>query len=152
MKRREFIEATAGVVIFSYGCSSCSAFSGVSDMEELGKDQILHNNGEVTINLGDVPKLKEKGYGMKFKVAGPEKDIKLLLVHANDDQFYALENKCTHGGRELEYKPEDKILRCTSFGHSKFELDGDLVKGPAKDDLPIFPVTVDSDKIVITIA
>ena len=121
-------------------------------MDELAQDLMLLNNGEVKIQLDDVPKLREKGYGMKFKVSGPDKEIKIVIVHANDDQFYALENKCTHGGRELEYKEGDEIMRCTSFGHSKFELDGDLVKGPAKNDLPTFPVTSDQNEIVITIA
>jgi cytochrome b6-f complex iron-sulfur subunit len=152
MKRRAFLETTAGVVLISCGCSGCSAFSGVSDMDELTSDLMLLNNGEVKIQLDDVPKLKEKGYGMKFKVSGPENDIKIVLVHANDDQFYALENKCTHMGRELQYKAGDEIMRCTSFGHSKYELDGDRVKGPAKNDLKTFPVAADQNEIVITIA
>ncbi|MFC2123596.1 Rieske (2Fe-2S) protein [Bacteroidota bacterium] len=152
MKRREFLQTTAGVVLISYGCSGCSAFSGVSDMDELSQDLMLLNNGEVKILLDDVPKLKEKGYGMKFKVSGPDKEIKLVLVHANDDQFYALENKCTHGGRELEYKTDDEIMRCTSFGHSKFELDGDKVKGPADGDVLTFPVSLYQNEMVITIA
>jgi len=152
MKRREFLETTAGVVLISCGCSGCSAFTGVSDMDELAQDLMLLNNGEVKISLDKVPKLKEKGYGLKFHVAGPENEIKIVLVHANDDQFYALENKCTHGGRELVYRADDEIMRCTSFGHSKFELDGDLVKGPAKRDLMHFPITADHNEIIITIA
>ena len=121
-------------------------------MDELAQDLMLLNNGEVKISLDDVPKLKEQGYGLKFKVSGPGDEIKIVLVHANDDQFYALENKCTHGGRELEYKADDEIMRCASFGHSKFELDGDMVKGPAKNDLKTFPVTTGQNEVVIKIA
>ena len=85
-------------------------------MDELAQELMLLNNGQVKIQLDDVPKLKEKGYGVKFKVFGPDKEIKIVLVHANDDHFYVFENKCTHGGRELEYKAGDEIMRCTSFG------------------------------------
>lgn len=152
MKRREFLQTTAGVVMISYGCSGCSTFSGVSDMDELAQERMLLNDGEVKISLADVPNLKNKGYGMKFKVTGPDTDIKLVLIHAIDDQFYAVENKCTHGGRELDYKSKDEILRCTSFGHSKFELDGNKAKGPAKDDIRTFPVTVKQDEVVISLS
>ena len=151
MERREFLELTAGMALITCGCSGCSAFTGVSSMDEIPQELILVTDGNIKISLDDVPELREKGCAMKLKVSRLGEETKIVLIHANDGQFYAVENKCAHMGRELDYKQGDEILRCTSFGHSQFELDGDRIKGPARNGIRTFPVSVTQNELVISI-
>jgi Rieske Fe-S protein len=53
-------------------------------------------------------------------------------------EYLAFSDKCDHGGRELNYLVDQSKLQCSSFGHSEYDLDGKVLKGPAKNALPVF--------------
>lgn len=51
--------------------------------------------------------------------------------------FRALSSVCTHLGCITRYRPDEKIIACPCHG-SRFNLDGDVIAGPAPRPLPWF--------------
>ncbi len=93
----------------------------------------------ISVDLEQIPLLKEKGKGVRLE----RKDLaeKILLVHGEDDQFHALQNKCSHGGRCLDPDPGTESVQCCSVGKSSFGYEGHLISGSAKEDVKVYPVT-----------
>jgi Rieske Fe-S protein len=99
------------------------------------------------VSLTAVPKLGRDGASVK--VYGAQLPEALSMVRLGQQQYAVTSLCCTHGGAELEYDPEDRRLRCVSFGGSEFELDGTLAEGPADRSLKHYPARVDGDVLVI---
>lgn len=59
-------------------------------------------------------------------------------------QVWAVSRTCTHLGCRLNYSEKDTMLICPCH-HSKFTPQGERVAGPAKKNLPHFPVEKMSD-------
>jgi Rieske Fe-S protein len=66
--------------------------------------------------------------------------VDLIVVHVETGTYCALSRFCTHAGRTLAYIRTRKVLQCTNFNHSRFELNGDVRKGPAEVPLASHPV------------
>lgn len=62
-----------------------------------------------------------------------------VYVLRDDAGFYAFRNKCTHDGCEVPC-PIDGVITCPCHG-SKFNLNGDVIGGPALTDLRHYLVT-----------
>ncbi len=58
--------------------------------------------------------------------------LRLIVAHPARNQFVALDQKCTHGGGALTYVHKRRELYCTCWGHSKFALDGSVIRWPNK--------------------
>ena len=95
--------------------------------------------------------LKTPGNSIKLSVINNKVITKIMILCSDQGIYKAVPNKCTHGGMELEYRPAEKIIRCVSFGKSEFNLAGKVLKGPAPTPLKTYPVSVKSDKILITL-
>ena len=75
----------------------------------------------------------------------------VLIVRTEDDRYLAFSNRCTHGGRKLDPVPGEPVLRCCSIGHSTFDLEGNLLSGPAKEPLHRYEVAAGDGDIVISL-
>ena len=64
------------------------------------------------------------------KSSTPPASYKIIVAHPAKDHFVALDQKCTHGGGALTYVHKHKHLYCTCWGHSKFALDGSVLRWP----------------------
>ena len=42
--------------------------------------------------------------------------VQVLIVHGEDGEYHALENKCTHAGRRLDPLPGRPEVECCSIG------------------------------------
>ena len=79
-------------------------------------------------------------------------DGKEILIAKTGTQIFAIGNKCTHMGCKVSGgKLEGETVRCPCHG-SMFNIrTGEVVKGPAKNPEPSYPVTVKDDEIFIEI-
>ncbi len=87
--------------------------------------------GVVTIDLGRTPDLRTAGGAVK--IVDPARNLRLIVARPAKDKFVALDQKCTHGGGSLTYVPKRRELYCTCWGHSKFALDGSVLRWPNKN-------------------
>ncbi len=150
--RRDFLKTTGGVFICACaggGLSGCASF-GTSKMPSIPANTFRVSGGRLVIELAKVPSLAMVGGSAKWSSSNGE-DKKICIVRSDENQFGAYVNRCTHMGAELEYRHEEKRLRCVSFGHSEFDLDGRKINGAAKGDLTKLTVTRTGDSLEIEV-
>jgi Rieske Fe-S protein len=150
--RRDFLKTGGSVVVCTCtgaGASACAAIAGTSNMAVVPPEAFRSTGSKVVIDLSNVPALGVTGGAAKLEIAGTHK--KICVVRAGDDNFAAFVNRCAHLGRELEYRDDDKRLRCASIGHSEYDLDGRSVKGPAKGNLTKLAVSRNGDFLEIAL-
>ena len=156
MKRRTFIKTTglgaATVCTCGLSMNSCSMFSGISDTPAAPEESILFSENQVTLNLALIPELENAGGSVKFELKEYDEDpLKILVVNAENHGLMAYENRCSHGGREIEYQDEGGILQCVSFGHSKYDLNGRVTGGPAPLPIRKFNVIHTDNTLIINL-
>ena len=78
----------------------------------------------------------------------PQLDDAVILLRLSDASYRALSAVCTH--QACEVRPASAGLKCPCHG-SVFSLDGDVLRGPAKKPLPVFPVHVAGGRITIDV-
>ena len=106
------------------------------------------NDGKIILDLNQTPALEIPGGAVRLEGGLPEK---VLVVHGEDGQYKAFENKCSHGGRCVDPVPGTKTVQCCSFGTSTYNLDGSVISGPAPEPLKTYPLAVANGKLVIEI-
>ncbi len=154
--RRDFLK-TMGVatVCACTGLATlngCKMIRGVSSTAAIPVDSYHLTGNELTIDLSKADCLKHPGGAGKLSLDN-EDEVKVIIVHHEPGKYKAFSDHCTHGGRELNYKHEDKILQCSSFGKSTFKLtNGHVIKGPAEGPLSIYPIQVVNTSLKLTIA
>lgn len=105
---------------------------------------------KVRVNLGRMDEPLAKGGAVYLKEQGLQRPV--LVMRTDDDQYLAFEDRCTHiGGRKVDPVPGEARLRCCSLSHSVFDLDGNVVKGPAKDPLKKYAVEQTDGDLLITL-
>lgn len=154
MKRNEFIKTGSALVVCSC-CGSvvlngCKAISGNSDTVVIPDHSYSVDGNTLRVTLDQIPLLKEVGSAIQLDVVS--KDRNLIIIHESINEYKTFEDKCTHGGRELEYQNDDHVLRCVSIGHSQFDTNGHVIKGPAEDDIMSFPTLLDNNELFIELA
>lgn len=73
---------------------------------------------------------------------------KILVVHRDDGSLYAVNAACTHAGCDVLYDQNLGHIRCPCHG-SEFGLDGQNIKGPAKEPLKAYKVAARNGRVVI---
>lgn len=68
---------------------------------------------------------------------------KKAYVVGTSNGVYALSAVCTHLGCITRYKSDEKVIACPCHG-SRFDLEGNVVHGPAPRPLPWLDVTEDA--------
>ncbi len=81
---------------------------------------------------------------------GVEIDGKQILVVKLAGNFFAIGNTCTHMGcRISKGKVEGETVRCPCHGSVFNVRTGEVVKGPAKEPEPSYPVTNENGELNI---
>ena len=104
-------------------------------------------NGAVRIDLARMPELQPPGSGVRLEASGL--DPRLLVFHGDDDQYYAVANRCTHMGRRIDTIAGSNTIQCCSVSRSTFTYDGSVVGGAAKKALKTYPVARDGDTLTV---
>ncbi len=66
-------------------------------------------------------------------------------------QWTAISRVCTHSRCKVNHRAEQSDFECPCH-HSIFDLEGKVLKGPAKRDLPHYPVRVEGGELVIDLS
>jgi len=114
---------------------------------DLEPESITYEKESLIIDLSKAPSLAQNGSAAYVDDEG--KDVKIILVRAKKNSFYALSRFCTHGYQAISYVAERKLLQCNSYNHSLFDLDGSVWKGPAPKPIKVYPVEYKNNKLEI---
>ncbi len=106
-------------------------------------------SGQVEIDLGKAPELKEKAGGLRLE--GKGLDVGVLVIRGEDGRIHAFRNKCTHGGRRLDPVPGAKEVQCCSIGKSTFNYQGQCERGSAREAIVIYPVREENGRVVVEV-
>lgn len=142
MERRKFIRS---------GCTFCLLGAagmllpmlescGTTQKTAVYKTTVKDNKIEVPLSLfaqGTLQFVRAKGQYYDIAVQQHE-----------DNTYTALLLRCTHMDNQLNITGNG--YRCNQHG-SEFDKDGNVKKGPAEHALKQYNVTIDNDKLVITI-
>ena len=92
----------------------------------------------------DVPKGSAKAIAVE--------DVEIALVHADDDNFYAVYDECSHAAVPLsEGEIDGCTLECWLHG-SRFDLrTGEPTGLPATEPVPVYPVEVRDGDVYISL-
>jgi len=136
VNRRTFLkQTTAGTCAClgaSVGLTSCVSFVFVPH-------EVI--DGRLVINKID---FGESNYVLVKVEQLPE----AVFISKNDEGNYtAVLTKCTHKGCEV--RPSANILLCPCHG-SEYDLNGEVLEGPAEENLVSFKVETDEEKIYVS--
>jgi nitrite reductase/ring-hydroxylating ferredoxin subunit len=115
----------------------------------INNDCWSYSDGKLIIDTGKAPELS-KIYG-GLRIEGNSIPERVLVVRGEDDNYYAVRNKCTHAGRRLDPVPDSDTVQCCSMGRSTFKYNGEVIKASSEEPLPAFPVEVQDGQLVISI-
>src|SRR5438067_13578953 len=126
INRRQFVIATAAVAA-ACGCAEI-AYAAPGD----------------TVDVGTAADFPQDGAFDRFA-----KSNRVMLVRKGD-RLYATTATCTH--RNCIIKHVEGEMRCPCHG-SRFDLAGDVTKGPAKSPLPRYAIATNaSGRIVVDLS
>ena len=102
--------------------------------------------GKVAIPLAKLELLKSVGGSIAIKV----KSNLLLLVRDSPTSVRAFNPVCTHRQCVVVFSAGDKKIKCPCHG-SQFDLDGNVVHGPASRPLERYPAALADDQVIVTL-
>lgn len=145
MDRKEFIR-TCGLACLGGGTiasllQSCTTTSMVNG-SVVGEHMI------VPLTAFEEKNTKELNYRKYIVVHHKDLRNPIAVFRFSDSQYEAVLMKCTHQGNELSVNGDR--LHCSSHG-SEFDQHGIVMKGPAKDPLRKFDVTIDHQQLAISL-
>lgn len=126
------------------------AILGVCETPPLDPELWTTEGNHVTIRLAQAAALAPVGAAVRLE--GKGLGSRVLIVHADADEYLAFENRCTHvGHRRVDPVEGKQELRCCSVGHSRFDHQGANLSGPAKDPLKKYPVEKRGEELIVTL-
>lgn len=129
--RRTLLAGIGGLSIV--GISGCAVYGDTSDDAPAGRP----GKGELLVKVSEVP---EAG-GVLLE------DAKLVVTQPEAGTFKAFSAICTHQNCTVS-QVEDGIIFCPCH-KSEFDLNGEVVGGPAPSPLPEQAITVKGDEILM---
>ncbi len=145
MDRKEFIR-TCGLACLGGGVitlllQSCTTTAMV-DGTVAGENMI--------VPLSTFEETKNNDLQYRKYIIVHHKDLRhpIAVFRFSESQYEAVLMKCTHQGNELSVNGDR--LHCSSHG-SEFDQYGMVMKGPAKETLRKFDVTIDHQQLVISL-
>jgi cytochrome b6-f complex iron-sulfur subunit len=129
--------------------SFLKALLGICETPPLDPDLWMPEGNQVTIRLGEAATLAPVGGAVRLE--GKGLTSRILIVHADSDEYLAFENRCTHVGRKLDPVEGKQEIRCCSISHSRFDYQGNKLSGLAKDPLKKYPVEKRDEELVVTL-
>jgi nitrite reductase/ring-hydroxylating ferredoxin subunit len=104
----------------------------------------------LVLDLARSPELAQPGGALRLEDASlPDR---ILVVHGVDGELHAYRNHCACGGFRVDPVPGEPKIRCCTLMQSTYDYSGKLLKGTAKKDLDVLPLTRDGDTVRIDLA
>ena len=139
ISRRTFLEAAAaagcGAMLLG-GCTTGGPVEGT----------VTPTNGAAQLTFAMFPKLMTVGSAVVADLgSGP-----VVVFRTGDTTAVALSAVCTHAGCTVEVQSGSPPLFCPCHG-SEFAQSGAVVRGPARQPLPMYAATVGTDGITVMV-
>jgi nitrite reductase/ring-hydroxylating ferredoxin subunit len=154
ISRREFIKLTGATALCTCagaGISACSNSAAVSSIPLAPEGSYRREGDRVVVSLTAAELLNRVRDAVRLTIdGGGDEGLKIVIVHLDGGAFRAFADWCTHGRKELDYLLEDRKLLCRS-GKSHFDLEGNVIKGPAASALLAYPARRDGDRLVLEV-
>lgn len=100
--------------------------------------------GKLAIGMDKLDKLKDIGSSMTLKI----KDRMVLFIRDGEDSVLGFDPTCTHQQCTVEHKAGSDKIECPCHG-SIFDLEGNVLKGPAETPLHRFETSLEDERVVI---
>jgi hypothetical protein len=152
--RRDWVglATTAGAGVCLCGCG-CATFSKVGTTAGIATDAYTVEGKALNVLLDKAPALTSVGGSVKMIDA--RLPMPLLVARTGDATYAVVSLLCPHRHVEVEYQHQDKLFRCASLGHSKFGLDGKLIKSmTTKKSISHYSAALDpadKNRLVVTL-
>lgn len=101
-------------------------------------------NGQIFLSRSELEQLA--GANRPVVVKAPNFPDPVLLIPVDEKTFRAVSARCTHLGCHV--RSAKNFLVCPCHG-STFDLEGEVVRGPAQRALTTYPVEINGDRIKI---
>jgi len=136
----------AGIGTCIYGLSGCATFTKVGSTPAIASGSYTVKEKSLRLSLDKIPELATVGGSVKIIHA--QLPMPLLVARTGETTFAVVSLLCPHRNVEIEYQHQEKHFRCASLGHSKFGLDGKVIKSmTTKESISHYPAALDpSDK------
>lgn len=108
-----------------------------------------YENGLLIIDLSRTPELVQKAGAIRIE--NQTLPDRVLIVHGDDDQYYAYRNRCMHAKRRLDPVPGSNTIQCCSINKTTYDYQGRVIVGPAKGPLTAYPVDFEEGRIFINV-
>jgi cytochrome b6-f complex iron-sulfur subunit len=102
------------------------------------------NQNGAYIAIGAVEKLDQDG-----QILNEEKEV-IIIREPESKNLVALSAKCTHKGCLVNWKADEKQFVCPCHD-ALFKASGEVIEGPAKEPLAVYPVKEDNGQILVEI-
>tara|TARA_B100000614_G_scaffold254748_1_gene270663 strand:- start:5579 stop:6343 length:765 start_codon:yes stop_codon:yes gene_type:complete len=126
----------------SYG-AVCAGMCGAGPMRWLLADIHAGETAVYRMSFDEFPQLKNSYGSVRLNLAGiPSASNQIVVTRMPGNQFYAVSAKCTHRGVAVDPFKKGKGLYCRAHG-SQFDVDGRVVRGPARSALKSYDTSYD---------
>jgi nitrite reductase/ring-hydroxylating ferredoxin subunit len=156
INRRAFIKLTGATALCA--CVDAMGLTGCSDTARactipLAPEGSYRRDGDrVILSLKKAAPLTPVGGVVRCALEGDEEEsAQLVVAHSAPETYQAFSNRCTHNGKALTYLPKDHKLQCRSR-KAQFDLEGNVLRGPAKRALLAYPTRREGDQLVIAVS
>lgn len=146
MNRKDFLK-TCGVALVGLPFASTILSSCQSIYYATSK--IVDNRIVVPLSEFEIIKKKGKAYRDFVMVRTSNQDFPICLYKTADNHYVASLMKCTHRGCELNVG--GGIYSCPCHG-SEFNTNGNVLEGPADEDLKTFKTYIENENIYIQLS
>ena len=151
-RREALIQFAQGALALAVLPSCGGSAYGEGPLRDAGSGPVCpsvrgtEEEGWIALPLSNYPELAQVGGSVVVKE--PSKLLDVIVVRISPDCLAALWHICTHGACEVAFSAEHQHVECPCHG-SRFALDGAILRGPASQPLPAFPVFVEGDTLWI---
>ncbi len=139
MERRTFLKASCGICL-TFGAGA--VIGGLASCAPLPVYE-----ADISGSIISVPRAIFEREDFQLVRAGGL-DFDIGVRKQTDGTYLALLLRCTHASNRLA--TSGNLYTCTLHG-SKYDLDGNVVQGPAQDPLRVFPTSLTETHIIISI-
>jgi cytochrome b6-f complex iron-sulfur subunit len=134
-----FLAVTTACVVLLAGCGFAPATETVSGGYSVTGDTVY-------VRLTLAPDLAQ--IGGSISIVDDRLPRPMIIARVGAEEYVVASNHCTHNSKPLGYDPEGGVFRCAS-GKSEFAVDGRVLRGPAEQDLMIYPWSLQDGTLVI---
>lgn len=99
---------------------------------------------KIAIGLDKLSTLKTVGSSMTINLKGKT----VMFVRDGEESVRGIDPTCTHQQCTTEYKVENNRIECPCHG-SIFDLNGQVLKGPAEKPLNLYQTSLQDGRVVI---